>query len=49
MLIVYLVVPTLLTLVSVGINRYARFGIDFDVYRRKHGQNPNDKSTIKKI
>lgn len=49
MLIVYLVVPALLTLVSVGINRYARFGIDFDVYRRKHGQNPNDKSTIKKI
>lgn len=47
MLIVYLLVSTVLSLLSVGINRYARFGIDLDVYRRKHGQSPTDKTRLK--
>lgn len=47
MLILYLAVSALLTLISIGINRYARFGIDLDVYRRRHGQNPGDKLTLK--
>ena len=47
MLIIYLVIPVLLTLLSVGINRYARFRIDLDVYRRKHGQSYSDKKDLK--
>lgn len=46
MLIIYLAITALLTLLSIGINRYARFRIDLDVYRRKHGQNPNDKKLV---
>lgn len=37
-LIVLLVVTGVLTLAAMGIQRYARFKIDLDIYRRKHGE-----------
>ena len=37
-LIVHLVVTGVLTLVAIGFQRYARFKIDLDIYRRNHGE-----------
>ena len=42
LLIIYLGITILLSLLSIGVNRYARFKIDLDVYRRRHGQNTNN-------
>jgi len=46
-LIVYFVITGVLTLVAIGFQRYARFRIDLDIYRRKHGQNPKAKDDAK--
>lgn len=47
LLITYFVITALLTLVSIGLQRYARFKIDLDIYRRTHGENPRQEE-IKK-
>lgn len=46
-LIVYFVITAVLTLVSIGVQRYARFKIDLDVYKRKRGQMPQEKKEEK--
>lgn len=47
-LIVYFAITGVLTLVSIGFQRYARFRIDLDVYRRKHGEEIKNKEDLKK-
>ena len=53
-LIIYIVITAVLTLVSIGLQRYARFKIDLDIYRRTHGELPKkeeiekDKAKVKK-
>jgi hypothetical protein len=37
----HVIIIGLLTLSSIAIQRYARFRIDLDLYRRVHGQNPS--------
>lgn len=46
-LIIYMVITGVLTLVSIGLQRYARYKIDLDIYRRKHGELPK-KEEIEK-
>lgn len=47
MLIIYFTITGVLTLVSVGLQRYARFKIDLDIYRRLHGEMPKKEEEIK--
>lgn len=53
-LIIYFVITGILSLVSIGLQRYARFRIDLDIYRRTHGELPKkdeiekDKAKFKK-
>ena len=47
-LIVHFAVTGGLTLVSIGFQRYARFKIDLDILRRKHGEEIKDKTSPKK-
>lgn len=53
-LIIYMVVTGVLTLIAIGLQRYARFKIDLDIYRRKHGELPKkeeiekDKAKVEK-
>ncbi|XQP55659.1 MAG: DUF5453 family protein [Mycoplasmoidaceae bacterium] len=46
-LVIYFVITGVLTLVSVGLQRYARFKIDLDIYRRLHGEMPKKEEEIK--
>lgn len=46
-LIIYMVITGVLTLVAIGLQRYARYKIDLDIYRRKHGELPK-KEEIEK-
>lgn len=46
-LIIYMVITGVLTLVSIGIQRYARYKIDLDIYRRKHGELPKKEEMEK--
>ncbi len=39
-LLIFLLITLVLTLVSIGLQRYARFKIDLDIYKRKRGQMP---------
>lgn len=45
--IIYLVITVVLSLVSIGFQRYARYRIDLDVYRRKHGEEIKDNESKK--
>lgn len=47
--IVYFVITAVLTLISIGLQRYARFKIDLDIYRRKRGQMPEQKKEESKV
>lgn len=42
-LVVFFVITAVLSLVSIGLQRYARFKIDLDIYKRKRGQMPKQK------
>ncbi|MBQ0045366.1 MAG: DUF5453 family protein [Mycoplasma sp.] len=46
-LIIYIVVTGVLTLIAIGLQRYARYKIDLDIYRRKHGELPKKKEIEK--
>ena len=46
-LIIYLVITGVLTLVAIGMQRYARYKIDLDIYRRKHGELPKKEEIAK--
>ncbi|XQP55392.1 MAG: DUF5453 family protein [Mycoplasmoidaceae bacterium] len=46
-LIIYFVITGVLTLVSIGLQRYARFKIDLDIYRRTHGELPKKEEMEK--
>lgn len=46
-LIADIVVAGVLTLVSIGLQRYARFKIDLDMYRRTHGEVPKAEEDAK--
>ena len=48
-LIVDISVAGFLTLLSIGFQRYARFKIDLDLYRRTHGENPNAEEDAKEV
>ncbi|MCQ3907687.1 MAG: hypothetical protein MJ219_02925 [Mycoplasmoidaceae bacterium] len=37
----------MLTLVAIGLQRYARFKIDLDIYRRTHGELPKAEEIAK--
>lgn len=47
-LLVHFFVTVGLTLVSIGFQRYARFRIDLDIYRRKHGEEIKQKAEEEK-
>ena len=46
-LIADIVVAGVLTLIAIGIQRYARFKIDLDMYRRTHGEVPKAEENAK--
>lgn len=46
-LIIYLVVTGVMTLIAIGLQRYARFKIDLDIYRRTHGELPKKEEMEK--
>jgi len=46
--IIYLVITIVLTLVAIVFQRYARYRIDLDVYRRKHGEEIKQKEDLAK-
>ncbi len=46
-LIIYLVITGVLTLIAIGLQRYARFKIDLDIYRRTHGELPKKEEMEK--
>lgn len=46
-LIIYFVITGVLTLVSIGLQRYARYKIDLDIYRRTHGELPKKEEMEK--
>lgn len=46
-LIIYIVITGVLTLVSIGLQRYARFKIDLDIYKRTHGELPKKEELDK--
>ncbi len=46
-LIIDMVITGLLTLTAIGLQRYARFKIDLDIYRRTHGGQPKKDEIAK--
>lgn len=47
MWIIYLVISLVLSLISIAFQRYARYRIDLDVYRRRHGEEIKDNEPKK--
>ena len=47
--LLHIIVISILTLVSIALQRYARFRIDLDIYRRIHGQTPSQDKKQQKI